>query len=127
MENSIKDSERKQRGAVDTAYTITGPDQKIRQSGKTLLTNGTFKNELAKFLLKEWGKSNYLEFLRGKRLFASCGGDGFQYDSDAQQNITVSSPSYLQGDHEEADMLIAFHVANLSEEDAVVRHPTLMS
>ena len=121
VENSIKDSERKQRGAVDTAYTITGPDQKIRQSGKTLLTNGTFKNELAKFLLKGWGKSNYWEFRRGKRLFGSYGGDSFQYDPDAQQNITVSGPSYLQGDHEEADTLIAFHVANLSEEDAVVR------
>ena len=60
VENSIKDSERKQRGAVDTVYTITGPDQKIRQSGKTLLKNGTFKNELAKFFM-EWKKSNYWE------------------------------------------------------------------
>jgi hypothetical protein len=33
----------------------------------------------------------------------------------------VSSPSHLQGDHEEADTLIAFHMANLCEEDVVVR------
>ena len=34
VENSIKDSERKLRGAVDSAYVITGSDQTIRQSGK---------------------------------------------------------------------------------------------
>ena len=57
VENSIKDSERKTRG--NTGYVITGPEQKIRQSGKKPLTNGVFKNEFAKFLLKEWKKTNY--------------------------------------------------------------------
>ena len=122
MENSIKDIERRQCGAVDTAYTITGPDQKIRLSGKKLLTNGTFKNELAKFLLKEWEKTNYQQIFGGKTLFVSHGGECLQYVPDEQQGITVSRPSYLQGDHEEADTLIAFHVANVSEaENAVVR------
>ena len=92
VENSIKGSERQQRGAVDTAYKITGPDQKIRQNGKNLLTNGTFKNELAKFFLVEWRKSNYWEALKEKRLFVS-----------------------------ETDTLIAFHTAKLSKEDVVVR------
>ena len=52
-------------------------------------------------------------------MFASYGGECFQYDPDAQQKISVSSPSHLQGDHEEADTLIAFHTANLSEDVAV--------
>ena len=34
IENSIKDSERKARGAVDMQYSITGPEQKMRESGK---------------------------------------------------------------------------------------------
>ena len=123
VENSIKDNERKQCGAVDTAYTITDLDQKTRQSGKTLLINRTFKNELAKFLLREWKKSIYWELFGGKTLFASHTGECFHYVPDAQQDITVSSPFYLQGDHEEADTLIAFHMANLSEEDIVVRAP----
>ena len=121
VENSIKDSERKQRGAVNTANKITGPDQKIRQNGKNLLKNGTFKNELAMFFLVEWRKLNHWEAFRGEMLFVSYGGECFQYDPDAQQNISVPSPSHLQGDHEEADTLIAFHTANLSEEDVVVR------
>ena len=100
VENFIKDSERKQRGAVDTAYKITGPDQKIRQNGKNLLTNGTlFKSELAKFFLVEWRKSNYWEAFRGKRLFVSYSGECFQYDPGS----------------------IAFHTTNLSEEDVVAR------
>ena len=36
--NSIKDSERQLRGATNQPYGITGPDQKIRQSGQKLLT-----------------------------------------------------------------------------------------
>lgn len=79
VENSIKDSERKLRGAVDSVYVITGPDQTIRQSGKKLLTNGVFKNELAKFILKEWGKDHYWNIFGGKTLLASYGGECFQY------------------------------------------------
>ena len=120
-QNSIKDSERKLRGAVDSIYTITGPDQIIRQSGKKLLTNGAFKNELAKFLLKEWRKSNYWNIFGGKTLLASFGGECFQYFPDEHCNITVTSTSYLQGDHEEADTLIAFNVANASDGNVVVR------
>ena len=78
VENSIKDSERKSRGAVDTDYVLTGSEQKIRQSGKKLLTNGVFKNEFAKFLLKEWKKANYWNIFGGKTLIASYGGECLQ-------------------------------------------------
>ena len=71
--NSIKDGERKLRGAQDTAYNVTGPEQILRQSGQRMLSNGLFKNELAKFLLDEWGKEHYCNFFKGKILFASYG------------------------------------------------------
>ena len=121
VENSIKDSERKLRGAVDSVYVITGPDQTIRQSGKKLLTNGVFKNELAKFILKEWGKDHYWNIFGGKTLLASYGGECFQYVPDEDHHITVTSPSHLQGDHEEADTLIAFHIANITAGNVIVR------
>ena len=54
-------------------------------------------------------------------MFASYGGECLQYVPGAQQNITVYSPPHLQGNHEGADTLIAFHTANLSEEDVIVR------
>ena len=53
-------------------------------------------------------------------MFVSHGGECLQYVPDEQQGITVSRPSHLQGDHEEADVLIAFHVANVSEAENVV-------
>lgn len=122
LETSIKNSERKLRGAIDCPYVITGPDQKIRQSAQTLLTNGIFKNELAKFLLKEWHKSHYLHILNGKQLFASHGGECFQYEqNETFEGICVTIPEYLQGDHEEADTLIAFHIANLTSNNVMVR------
>ncbi|KAK3890329.1 hypothetical protein Pcinc_005711 [Petrolisthes cinctipes] len=61
--NSIKDSERKLRGAIDSQYTITGPDQKMLQN------------------------------------------------------------AHLQGDHEEADTLIAFHAATITAGHIIVRAP----
>ena len=121
ISNSIKGCERQLRGAVDENYNITGPEQAIRQSGKKLLDNGNFKNELARFLLREWGKDNYWSFLSGKTLFASYGGECIQYVPDELQHINVSKPPHLQGDHEEADTLIAFHVANITESDIVIR------
>lgn len=114
VENSIKDCERKLRGAVDTPYSITGPEQVMRQSGPKLLTNGSFKNELTKFLLMEWKKDHYHNLFNGKMLFASYGGECYQYYPDEEQHVSVAEPSYLQGDHEEADTLIAFHVANIT-------------
>lgn len=122
VENSIKDSERQLRGAVNTAYSITGPDQKIRQSGQKLLANSSFKNELGKFLLHEWGKNHYMNMMNGKTVIISYGGDCLQYSPDhSTQQITQSRPVHLQGDHEEADTLIAFHIANITSSTIIVR------
>ena len=119
--NSIKDSERKIRGAVDSQYIISGPEQKIRQSGQKLLQNGIFKNEFGKFLLREWKKDHYWHLLEGKILVASFGGECYQYVPDDSQTIEVSMPEHLQGDHEEADTLIAFHMANITARNITVR------
>jgi len=121
LENSIKGSERELRGAVNALYNITGSEQTIRQSGQKLLQNGNFKDELARFLLKEWGKDHYCHFLAGKTLYASYGGECYQYVPDELQNVNVTKPLHLQGDHEEADTLIAFHVANITQSDIIVR------
>ena len=111
-----------QAAAVTEPRALVGLEQ-----GETATSRRQFKNELSKFLLKEWGKLNYWEFFRGMKLFAAYGGECFLFVPDAQQNITVSSLSYFQGDHEEADTLIAFHAANSSEDDVVGGRPTLMS
>ena len=106
---------------MNALYNITGSEQTIRQSGQKLLQNGNFKDELARFLLKEWGKDHYCHFLAGKTLYASYGGECYQYVPDELQNVNVTKPLHLQGDHEEADTLIAFHVANITQSDIIVR------
>ena len=62
--------------------------------------------------------TSYWSFLSGKTLFASYGRECLQYVPDELQHINVSKPPHLQGDHEEADTLIAFHVANITESDS---------
>ena len=122
IENSIKYSEWQLCGAVDAIYTITGPDQTMRQRGQTLLRNSTFKNELGKFLLEEWGKDHYWNIYSGKIVFASHGGECLQFIPDAAcQQISVTRPPHLQANHEEANTLISFHVANITEETILVR------
>ncbi|KAK4309970.1 hypothetical protein Pmani_018437 [Petrolisthes manimaculis] len=121
IENSIKDSERQLRGTVNTVYTISGPDQSVRQKGQTLLSSSSFKNELGKFLLREWQKDHYWSLLNGKTLYASHGGVCYKYTPNENQQIHVSSPAHLQANHEEADTLIAFHLENITYNAVIIR------
>ena len=121
IEYSIKDSEREFRGSVQCQYIITGPEQTLRQSGKKLLNNKEFKNEISKFLLREWQKDHYYCLFSEKVLYASHGGECFKFvANNAQQSVTVTKPSFLQGHHEEADTMIVFHIAQTSH-DVIVR------
>ena len=86
IKNSIKDSERKLRGAEDSIYTITGADRTMKHKGEKLLKNGMFKSELGKFLLKEWGKNHNWSILNGKTLYATYGGECFQYTPTSRRS-----------------------------------------
>ena len=121
LDNSLKASERELRGAVNVNYEITGPEQSIRQSGQKLIHNINFKDELARFLLREWMKAHYSAYIEGKVVYASYGGKCYQYISDEDHNVHVSQPQHLQGNHEEADTLIAFHDINATPGDIMVR------
>ena len=120
VKNSIKESEKKLRGAIDSPYAIAGSEQIIHQIRSKLLTNRIFKNELTKFLLDEWKKDHYYSLHNGKILLASYGGKCYQYFTVEEQHVFFLELSCLQGDHEEADTLIAFHIANFTE-NVVVR------
>ena len=111
LESSIKGCERKLRGAFNAPFCITGPHQFIRQRGQRLLTNGIFKDQLGQFLVKEWQQDYYWNIYQGKILFASYGGNCFQYVPNESKQVTIIRPTQLQGEHEEADTLIAFHVS----------------
>ena len=53
--NGLKAQEREKRGAdSDVHYFIGGPDQNPGVSNERCMKSSSFKNELGKFLIKEW-------------------------------------------------------------------------
>ena len=112
---SLKESERKLRGADDRPYLITGPEQAPRQGCQKLLQNGIFKDQLAKFLLKEWQEDHYGPILANKTLILSHGGNCLQLTfNELDWKMHVGHPAHLQGSHEEADTLLAFHASSVA-------------
>ena len=114
--SSVKDGERRHRGADDQPFLIIGSEQAPRQSCTKLLRNGIFKDQLAKFLMTEWQKDYFGPILGNKTLIASHGGDCVRILYCPNVNrMLVDCPSYLQGKHEEADTLTAFHTASVPD------------
>ncbi|KAJ8031889.1 hypothetical protein HOLleu_25241 [Holothuria leucospilota] len=110
---SLKESERKLRGAEDCPFVITGPEQAPRQNCQKLLQNGIFKDQLAIFLLKEWQENQYGSILGKKTLIVSHGGNCARLSfSELEVKMKVENPAHLQSSHEEADTLLAFHAAS---------------
>ena len=74
------------------------------------------KDQLAKFLLLEWKKEQYGPILGKHTLIVSHGGHCVRIKfNNISCKINVDYPNSLQGKHEEADMLIAFHAAYVPE------------
>ncbi|KAG1710383.1 hypothetical protein GQR58_002668 [Nymphon striatum] len=78
--------------------------------------------------LMDGGHGYYLPYHAGEehigvnKSIASHGGECFQYvPEELHHVISVTEPPHLQGNHEEADTLIAFHVANITASHTIVR------
>ena len=95
--DSIKASERLRRQGEDAEYKITGPDQSPGVSVAKLLKNSNFKQQLAKFLMKEWCKDQYAPYLENKKLYVSSGGDCVLLLSNENSEVVKSVPSSFQG------------------------------
>lgn len=109
MTPSIKDAEREKRGGVnDVTYQITGPEQQQKQKGSDLLKDACFKEEFGRFLLAEPQKEQYGTIIREKTIYISNGGTCVRLKNTSGQ-LKVTRPEAMQGQHEEADTLIAFH------------------
>ena len=102
------------RGENGEEFLITGPNQKPDQACDILLKNSSFKNELGKFLKIEWLKSEYSCYGEGSTLYVSYGGSCVQIKNGS----TIAE--HLQGNHAEADTLLAFHTRH-SNGNIVIR------
>ena len=94
---SLKTSERKLRGADDTPFLITGPDQTPRQTCHRLLQNVKFKDQLATFLLKEWQEDHYGSTLANNTVIISHGGDCISH-SFKDSRMSVQHPDISKVD-----------------------------
>ena len=114
---SLKVSERNLRGADDHPFVIAGPEQAPRQNCQKLLGNGIFKDQLAIYLIKEWQKDCYGVILANKTLVMSHAGKcvHISYNKNTSK-MYVEQPAILQGIHEEADTLLAFHASHVTGE-----------
>ena len=111
VSKSLKQHERDMRGEHSTpSFVITGPDQAPQVNIRDLLANMSFKEELPKFLMREWSKDVYLASLLGKTVYVSHGGSCIKL-SQAEHGFRVDHPVSYQAMHEEADTLVAYHAA----------------
>jgi hypothetical protein len=112
VEPSIKDVERLKRGAEQdemNTFVITGAEQQQHKKGIDLLKNGAFKEAFAQFLLKEIRKQHYAPIVVNKTVYVSHGGKCLKLRVNSMGILIVEEPTEFQGNHEEADTLLAFH------------------
>lgn len=72
-----------------------------------------FKEELAKFLMKEWQKHHNGAIIGGRTIVLSHEGNCVRLIFHQSENkMAVDTLDVLQGDHEEADTVLAFHASH---------------
>ena len=102
---------------VSNAYVVANAELKPSMSTDALMRNSSFKQELCQFLQTERAMVEFRSSIGQKKLCASHGGTCICKEGHSD---TVSRPDHYQGDHEEADTLVAFHAAQCKG-DVVVR------
>ena len=112
-ENSIKDFERKARGesqGTNIQYTCLAGGYKIMQWRDFLKSNEN-KNNLVKFMAKEWMLDRNRNLLRGKVLYVTCMEKCFKITTNDVEEIHE-----LNCCHEEVDTRLLLHAAHASRQ-----------
>ncbi len=92
-----------------THSSLRGLNNSRRKKGTTLLRNSSFKDALAKFLLRELRKEYNAPIVGNKTVYISHGGECIKLHVNSMGMMVVEEPAEFQGNHEEADTLLAFH------------------
>ena len=79
-----------------------------------LLKNGTFKEELPRFMLTQIRNEHYAPIIGNKTLHVSHGGCCVKLHVNSRGKLVVEEPAEFQGKHEEADTLIALHISKIT-------------
>ena len=114
-EISIKHLERKKRvneGVVKVK--ITGSAQRCPKQWKKYLSSGENKNELSRFLLKEWSQDRYRHLIGNRHLFFALDMKCFR-PSVVDDNVLCEEISALSSNHQEADTKLLIHAKHAAE------------
>ena len=111
---SIKDAERKCRGAEEVKFCITGPDQHRPKNWQVALRSASFKTEFFQFLASEWSKTSYGDILGGNIIYLGLEGICHCFTSSEGKTMHGQEPA-LNSFHEEADTRMAFHLDFISQ------------
>ena len=124
---SIKGRERERRtvlGAVK--IKIAGRTQKCPTQWKKFLSVDSNKEDLTKFLAREWSRSEYAEKLYNRTLYVTHGEVCSRYTSDDGLQIIVEDIDVLRSTHEEADTRLLLHTSHAASDGyaaIVIRSP----
>ena len=115
-EPSIKEAEHQRRAAEATVYRITGPEQIRPRDMEKALRSPSFKQQLPRFLVKDWGEQWYYSALEGREVYLA-------YDTScslftaANGRVVMTPIRRLECNHPEADTRICLHVFDVASND----------
>lgn len=126
-EPSIKGSERQRRGAEDTLYHITGADQIRPRNIDKALKSTFFKQELPRFLRKDWSQQWHATSLENRQVYLGVDTECTLF-SAMNGKVETTTIHHLECNHAEADTRICLHAIDAdstsgrtNEGDIVVR------
>ena len=107
-EPSIKGDEHQHRGAEATVYRITGPDQIRPRDIEKALKSPSFKQQLPRFLVKDWGEQWYSGSLEGREVYLGVDTSCFLFTA-VNGKVEMTPLQRLECNHPEADTRICLH------------------
>ena len=120
--DSIKESERQRCGSAP-AFLIGGPSTRLPRNFAAFLQNSNNKQQLLKFILKEWQQSRYASRLSDRRIYFVCDESCVCLHSADGISVTATEIPELISTQEEADTRIILHclyAAERQETEAIV-------
>jgi len=107
-EPSIKGNERERRGAEDSVYHITGQEQIRPQNIEKALKSTSFKQQLPRFLVKDWAEQWHSARLDGRELYVGVDTQCLRFRGASGMVDAMPVPR-LECNHPEADTRICLH------------------
>ena len=124
MRNSIKGCERDRQGVEETVYVIAGQDQVRPKDIAKALKSPSFKQQLPRFLIKDWASEHHVSILSDREVYLGVDGECIKF-CVVNGRVEKQSIARLECSHPEADTRLCIHMVDADGDmhsgDIVVR------